>query len=158
MNKIQASLPDMLNMLTTTKRNLQKEKFQVLFVGGTNKKRKASFVSKKGKEKKQVKATLTKRDGDDKETCFHYGVKGHWKRNCKKYLNEKAQRKHGDAPGIYMIDNYFSYRDFTSWVLDTRSTSHICNDSQRITSKRKLIKGEVELRMGNGARVAGVAR
>ena len=29
-------------------------------------------------------------------------MKGHWKRNCKKYLNEKAQWKHGDAPSIYM--------------------------------------------------------
>ena len=75
-----------------------------------------------------MKATLTK-DGYDKGTCFHYDVKGHWKRNYKKYLYEKAQRKHDDAPGIYLIDTYLSYRDFTSWVLDTRCTSHICNDS-----------------------------
>ena len=90
---------------------------------------------KRGKGKKKVKATLTKKDGDDKGTCFHYDVKGHWKSNCKKYLNEKAQRKHDDAPGIYIIDTYLSYRDFASWVLDTRCTSHICNDSQRLTSK-----------------------
>ena len=104
-----------------------------------------------------MKATLTRKDRDDKGTCFHCGVKGHWKRNCKKYLNEKAQRKHGDALGIYMIDTYLSYRDSASWVLDTRCTSHICNDSQRLTSKRKLRKGEVELRIGNGARVAAMA-
>ena len=144
-------------MLTTAEGNLQKEKPQVLFVGGTNKKRKVAFASKRGKGRKQVKATLTKKDDDEKGTCFHCGVKGHWKRNCKKYLNEKAQRKHGDAPGIYMIDTYLSYRDSTSWVLDTGCSSHICNDSQRSTSKRKLRKGEVELRMGNDARVAVVA-
>ena len=97
MNKIQASLPELLSMLTTTEENLQKKKPQVLFVGGTNKKGKVAFISKRGKGKKQVKATLTKKDGDDKGTCFYFGVKGHWKRNCKKYLNEKAQRKHGDA-------------------------------------------------------------
>ena len=56
-----------------------------------------------------------------------------------------------------MIDTYLSYRDSTSWVLDTRCTSHICNDSQRLTSKQKLRKGEVELRMGNDARVVAVA-
>ena len=144
-------------MLTTAEGNLQKEKPQVLFVGGTNKKRKVAFASKRGKGKKQVKATSTKKDGDDKGTCFHCGVKGHWKRNCKMYLNEKAQRKHDDALGIYMIDTYLSYRDSTSWVLDTGCTSHICNDSQRLTSKRKLRKGEVELRMGNVAIVAAVA-
>ena len=56
-----------------------------------------------------------------------------------------------------MIDTYLSYRNFASWVLDTGCTSHIYNDLQRLTSKRKLRKGEVELRMGNGARVAAVA-
>ena len=76
-----------------------------------------------------MKATSTRKDGDDKGTCFHCGVKGHWKRNYKKYLNEKAQRKHDDAPGIYMIDTYLSYRDFASWVLDTGCTSDICNNS-----------------------------
>ena len=144
-------------MLTTAEGNLQKEKPQVLFVGGTNKKRKVAFASKRGKGNKHMKATLTRKDGDDKGMCFHCGMKGHWKRNCKKYLNEKAQRKHGDAPGIYMIDTYLSYRYFASWVLDTGCTSHICNDSQRLTSKRKLRKGKVELRMGYGARVAAVA-
>ena len=76
-----------------------------------------------------MKATLTRKDRDDKGTCFHCDVKGHWKRNCKKYLNEKTQRKHGDARCIYMIDTYLSYRDSASWVLDTGCTSHICNDS-----------------------------
>ena len=71
--------------------NLQKEKPQVLFVGGTNKKRKAASSSKRGKGKKQVKATLTRKDGDDKGTCFHYGVKGHLTRNYKKYLKERAK-------------------------------------------------------------------
>ena len=78
------------------------------------------------------------------------------KEKCKQYLDEKAQRKHDDAPSIYMIDTYLSYRDLTSWVLDTGRTSHICNDSQRLTRKRKLRKGKVELRMGNGTRVAAV--
>ena len=103
-------------MLTISEGNLEKEKPQVLFVDGTNKKRKVAFASKWGKGKKQVKATLTRKDGDDKGTCFHCGVNGHWKRNCKKYLNEKAQRKHGDAPGICIIDTYLSlsYRDYAS--------------------------------------------
>ena len=55
-----------------------------------------------------------------------------------------------------MIGTYLSYRDSTSWVLDTGCTTHIRNDSQRLTSKRKLRKGEVELRMGNDARVAAM--
>ena len=57
-----------------------------------------------------------------------------------------------------MIDTYLSYRDSTSWVLHTRFTSHICNDLQRLKSKPKLRKGEVELRMGNGAWVTNAAQ
>ena len=56
-----------------------------------------------------------------------------------------------------MIDTYLSYRDSASWVLDIGYTSHICNDSQRLTSKQKLRNGEVELRMGNDVIVAAVA-
>ena len=61
-----------------------------------------------------MKETLTRKGGDDNGTCFHCGVKGHWKRKCKRYLNEKAQRKHSDSLGIYMIDTYLSYRDYAS--------------------------------------------
>ena len=52
MNKIQDSLPELLNMLTPAEGNLYEEKPQVFFVGGTNKKRKVAFASIKGKEKK----------------------------------------------------------------------------------------------------------
>ena len=62
----------------------------------------------------------------------------------KKFLNKKAQRKNCDALGIYIIDTL---------VLDTRYTSYMCNDMQRLKSKRKLTKGEVELRMQNCSRV-----
>ena len=103
-----------------------------------------------------MKAISTRKDGDDEGKCFHCGVKEHWQRNYKKYLDEKAQRKFFDALGIYMIDNYLSSKYFASWVLDTGCTSHICHDSLRLTSKQKLRKGEVELSMGNDARVATV--
>ena len=87
-------------MLTTIKGNIHKEKPHVPFFGGTNKKRKPTSVSKRGKGKNQAKATRKRKDGDDEGRCFNCGVKGHWKRNCKNYIDKKAQRKHGDAPDI----------------------------------------------------------
>ena len=112
MNKMQTSLPELLNMLSTTEGNLHKERPQVLLVGETKKKRKPIFSLKKGKGKKNVKkATSERKVKNDKGICFHCGKKGHWKRNCRKYLNEKSRKKHGDASGMYMIDTYFSYRD-----------------------------------------------
>ena len=66
MNKIQASLLEYLNMLTIAEGNLKKEKPHVLFVSKTKKKKKVASASKRAKGKKQVKATSTRKDGDDK--------------------------------------------------------------------------------------------
>ena len=44
-----------------------------------------------------------------------------------------------------------------SWVLDTRCGSHICVNVQGLRSTRSLSIGEVDLRVGNGARVAALA-
>ena len=129
MNKIQTSLLELLITLITTEEKIQKEKPYVLFVGGTNKKRKATSACKKGIVKKQVKTTPKRKDSDDKGTNFHDGVKGHWKRNCKKYLNEKAQWKHSNTPCIYMRYTHLSYRDYASCVLDIRCIFYINNDS-----------------------------
>ena len=64
-----------------------------------------------------------------------------------------------DAPtpsGIYVIEvNTVSYGNL--WVLDTGCGSHICTDMQGLRDSKKLIKGEFDLRVGNGARVAAVA-
>ena len=45
----------------------------------------------------------------------------------------------------------------TTWVLDTACGSHICTNVQGLRRSRKLDRGEVDLRVGNGARVAAVA-
>ena len=64
-----------------------------------------------------------------------------------------------DAPsslGIYVIEvNTISRDDL--WVLSTGCISHICNDVQGLRNSSKLTKGEFDLRVGNGARVAVVA-
>ena len=82
-------------MLIIAEGNLQKENPQVLFIGGTNKKRKVPSTFMRGKNKEQVKTTLTWKDDDDKGTCFHFCMKGHWKRN------DNMQR----ILGTYMIIN-----------------------------------------------------
>ena len=56
-----------------------------------------------------------------------------------------------------MIDTYLYYRDSISCVLDTRCVMHVYNNLHKLTRKRKLNKGEVELRMRNGARVVAIA-
>ncbi len=45
----------------------------------------------------------------------------------------------------------------SSWVLDIRCGAHICSNVQDPKRSRTLTRGKVDLRIGNGARVAVVA-
>ena len=102
--------------------------------------------------KKKVKETSSN------GTCFHYGKVGHWKRNCKAYLESKMKVAY-DAPsslGIYVIKvNIVSPNNI--WVYDTSCDSYLWIDMQNLRNSRKLIKGDSDLRVGNGARVAVAA-
>ena len=60
--------------------------------------------------------------------CFFCQKPGHWKRNCKLYMEDlKKQKKGAEAStsGIYVIGVHFST---TTWVLDTACGSHICTN------------------------------
>ena len=120
--------------------------------GSKNKKKRKNTKKKGGAAKKKVKETSLK------GTCFHYGKEGHWKRNCKAYMELKKKVAY-DAPtpsGIYVIEiNTVSHGNL--WVLDIGFGSHICNDMRGLRDSRKLTMGESDLGVGNGARVAIVS-
>ena len=64
-----------------------------------------------------------------KGTCFHYGKDGHWKRNCKTYLESKKKGA-CDAPsssGIYVIKVNTVSPD-NIWVYDISFGSYIWVD------------------------------
>ena len=73
-----------------------------------------------GVAKKKAKETTSK------ETCFYCSQVGHWKRNCKAYL-EPRKEVACDVPstsGIYVIEVNTISRD-NLWVLDIGCGSHI---------------------------------
>ena len=86
-----------------------------------------------------------------------YNEPGHWKRNCKLYLEDLKKKKGSKttSSGIYVIEVNLSTS--VSWVLDTGCRSHICVNVQGLKNSRSLAKGEVGLRVGNGERVATLA-
>ncbi|RRT67151.1 hypothetical protein B296_00007085 [Ensete ventricosum] len=62
MNKFEVTLPELLNMLREAESIIKKEK-SVLYIGETNRKRKASKTLKKGKDKERpCKAKIAKKD------------------------------------------------------------------------------------------------
>ncbi|KAG8485844.1 hypothetical protein CXB51_019240 [Gossypium anomalum] len=163
MNEIDKTLPQLFSMLRTTEGNMKKVRPKpVLMIHNNKGKGKAKVQTKpKGKGKPKPgkgKAALKPKGGVSKEgNYFHCGVIGHWKRNCPIYLEEikKAKTSGTSASGIYVIDINLSTT--TSWVLDTGCGSHICTFVQGLQRSRTLARGDVDLRVRNGARVAALA-
>ena len=69
---------------------------------------------------------------------------------------EELKRNGGRAStsSIFVIEVNLSIS--TSWVLDTGCGSHIYSNVQGLRNRRALTNGEVDLRVGNGARVAAL--
>jgi hypothetical protein len=55
---------------------------------------------------------------------------------------------------MFMTENYLATSQSSSWILDTRCSFHIYNNDQELKKGRKLLKGEMDLYVGNGTRVA----
>ena len=73
---------------------------------------------------------------------------------------EDLKKKKGSetsSSGIYVIEVNVATSSSTSWVLDTGCVSHICINVQGLKESRTLAKGEVDLHVGNGVRVAALA-
>ena len=161
MNEMDKSIFELHTMLKTTEQNIKSKPGHVLMVqNGKGFKNKGKGKGKgKGKSNAQPKPKPEPKAKAPKEgVCFFCNEPGHWKRTCKLYLEDlKKKKKTGEtsSSGIYVIQINFS--PSSSWVLDTGCGSHICTNVQGLKRSRQLKKGEVDLLVGNGAKVAALA-
>jgi hypothetical protein len=58
---------------------------------------------------------------------------------------------------MFMNENYLTISHSSSWVLDTGCGFHICNNDQKLKKGRRLLKGEMNIHVGNRARVDALA-
>jgi len=163
MSGAKKSLPDLFAMLKTAEVDIKKE-HQVLMVNKTTsfkskgkKGKKGNF--KRGKGKHVATTSKNPKPGPKPDTeCFYCKEKGHWKRNCTKYLaDKKAGIVQKGIFDIHVIDVFLTSPRSSAWVFDTGSVAHICNSKQDLQNKRRLARDEVTMRVGNGSKVEVVA-
>ena len=107
------------------------------------KKKKNSYKIKFGKKKKDPNAK-------PKGKCFHCGKEWHWKCNCNEYLElVRKQKCVSNIQGIFMMDILSTVIEQMLWVLDTGSPSHICTDMQGLKNSRRIMKGDMNIKVGN---------
>ena len=167
MHGMDKKLTELHGMLKQAEADLKKGTSQVLMVQNKAKFKKSSWTKKKAKSGgKQAQDPVpsassgTKPSPSAGSTCFYCKADGHWKRNCSKYLADKA--KSGgmtyDSGTLVcnVIDIYLADAPNSSWVYDTGSVIHICNSLQGLVRTRSVARGEVDIRVGNKARVAAL--
>jgi hypothetical protein len=73
---------------------------------------------------------------------------------------EEQKKKKGNetsASGINVIEINIVVYSSDSWVFDTGSMIHTCKSLQGLSPTRRFAKGELDVRVGNGAKIAAIA-
>jgi hypothetical protein len=117
----------------------------------------------KGKEKVSDEPSISKPKTKDKsspstdEECFGCHKKGHWFRNYKYMEEQKKKRSETSTSSINVIEINIVVSSSDSWVFDTGSMIHTCKSLQGLSWTRSFTKDELDVCVGNGARVAAIA-
>ena len=74
-----------------------------------------------------------------------------------KFLEEQKSVRVASSAGINVVEINFVVSSSNSWIVDSGAGAHICSNVQMLKRSRKLAKGEMQLKFGNGALGAVVA-
>ena len=74
-------------------------------------------------------------------------------------MEEKKKKKGSETStsGINVIEINIALSSSESWVFDTGSMIHTCKSLQGLNGTRRFARGELDVHVGNGAKVAVLA-
>ena len=165
MNHKKCNLTELLNELQSYetliddkggKANIAEANAVVGKASSSRNKKKRNVRNQKDKKKiqnKKGKVVEPKRKGK----CFHCNQDGHWKRNCKKYLDELKQKKKQGKLDLLVMETCLVENDFSSWIIDSGASNHVCISLKMLESSKDLEEGAFMMRVGSGARVSATA-
>ncbi|KAK1694809.1 hypothetical protein QYE76_011506, partial [Lolium multiflorum] len=134
MQNMNKEFPELFGMLKAAEIEIKKE-HQVLMVNKTTsfkKQGKSKGKFKKGGKKAATPPMKPKNGPKPDADCYYCKEKGHWKRNCSKYL-----------------------ADLKSGLVKKKKEG--ISDIHELKNKRQLLKDEVTMRVGNGSKVNVIA-
>ena len=79
---------------------------------------------------------------------FHCGEKGHWKRNCPKFLAAKNK----GMIRSFLLEIFLVQNPTDSWFVNSGCTNYICNVLQGFQETRRLNEGKMFLTWLMGAK------
>jgi hypothetical protein len=165
MNGMKKNVVGLHRMLKTAEDSIKKNPNHVMMVQNEKEKMK-HWMPPKGKGKEKVfgepsspkSKTNGKSGPSPDEECFHCHKKAHWFRNYKRYMEEhKKKGSETSTSCINVIEINIDVSSSDSWVFDTGSMIHTCKSLQRPSLTKRFVKGELDIRVGNGAKVAAIA-
>jgi hypothetical protein len=163
MNDMEKTVVELHEMLKIVEDSIKKNPNHMMMVQ-KEKKKKKDWMPPKGKGKKKVSneplsskpKTKGKFDHSPYEECFHCHKKGHWFRNCKKYLKEQKKKKGSETTisDINVIEINIAVPSSDSWVFDAGLMIYTCKSLQGLSLARRFVKGELNVHVSNGENVA----
>jgi hypothetical protein len=165
MNVMEKTVAELHRMLKTAEDSIKKNPNHVMMVQKKKKRKRWTPPKGKGKENVSDEPSSSKPKTKGKpnlfpdEECFHCHKKGHLFRNCKKYLEEQKKKKGSETStsGTNVIKINIAVSSSDSWVFDTGSMIHTCKSLQGLCLTRRFAKDELDVHVGNGAKVAAIA-
>ncbi|TYK04622.1 gag/pol protein [Cucumis melo var. makuwa] len=132
------------------------------FSRGSSSKNKDGPSKPKPQIKKKEKGRTPKQNkgkkAAEKGKCYHCSQKGHWLRNCPKYLaKKKAEKEMQGKYDLLVVETCLVEYENSTWILDLGATGHICFSFQENSSWKRLSEGEITLKVGTEEMVSAEA-